>query len=562
MLTLSAFAEPKLKIGDKAPELKMGKWFNGEDFKGFQPGKVYVVELWGTWCGPCVEQIPHLNQIATQYAGDVEVIGVTVAARDQSKEDFLSELEKFFKGEQPKQEYLVGLDSDKDMYNAWQVASGSMGIPNLFVIDRDGTIALIEHPSIFDSEKMGNPLKQIVEGTWKTSKDRDKYNTYVLKRETQMNFSRAVNRKDWNMALEIAKNSATKDPLYKRLYADLLIDNVDRPEEGMKVLRELVKEHWDNTNELSAQLYLLVHEKLRPTSHFDPLLADQAQRRVIDLIYNPKTEEQLRLKESSWLYFSRLAAYYSAMDILDYAVHFQQQAIENMPEDRKKNNLIDYTETLKKYEAAIAKRERDQKEIELRERIQAGVHAEKWEDVLSLNREVQKIVLPENVISYQKGELDMLINKLSRFEEAGDRLREFAMQHWSSEDELTMLIQWLVHPKLLESPHFNKSLAGTVTHRVLDLLKHAKNPESIKAVASFYYPPVASYFAAIGDFENAIKYQKMGIDGLIEEKSLGFWGPTMKKQLAEYERAKDVKGFTDFINNMVAGTDCAGKLTN
>lgn len=560
LFTLSAFAEPTLKVGDKAPELKMEKWFNGNGFTGFKPGKVYVVEFWGTWCGPCVEQIPHLNRIAKEYAADIEVIGITVAARDQSKEDFFADLEKFFAGEQPKQEYLVGLDTEKEMSQAWQIASGSMGIPNLFVIDRDGTIALIEYPMIFTHEKFGNPLKQIIEGTWKTSKVRETYNAYVLKRQIQMSFHRAVNRNELNKALEIAREAGVKDPFFKRLEADLLIDNLARPEDGMKILRGLAKEHWDNTEELSTLIYLLVHEKLRPTSHFDPLLADQVQRRVIELIYNPKTEEQVNFSKSSWQYLSQVAIYYFATGMLDYAVHFQKQAVEGMPESHKETSLEYYTETLKKYEAAVAKRNRDQKEIDLNKEIQAAVNSEKWQKVLSLNREAQEVVLPENVFSYQKGELDMLINKLSRLEDAVDKLREFAMQHWNREDELAMLIEWLVHPKLVESPHFNKSLAGTVSHRVLDLLKN--NPEGVKDLASFYYPPVASYFAAIGDFDNAIKFLEMGIGGLNTKDSLGFWGPIMNETLAQYKKAKDTKGYTDFIDNMIAGTDCTSKLTN
>src|SRR5262249_45705061 len=41
-------------------------------------GKVLVVDLWATWCGPCVQEIPHLMEIAREYKSrGVEVIGLT-----------------------------------------------------------------------------------------------------------------------------------------------------------------------------------------------------------------------------------------------------------------------------------------------------------------------------------------------------------------------------------------------------------------------------------------------------------------------------------------------------
>lgn len=42
-------------------------------------GKVIVVDIWATWCGPCIAEIPGYDRIAEQYAASgVEIIGVAV----------------------------------------------------------------------------------------------------------------------------------------------------------------------------------------------------------------------------------------------------------------------------------------------------------------------------------------------------------------------------------------------------------------------------------------------------------------------------------------------------
>lgn len=95
-------------------------------------GKVLVVNLWATWCGPCRQEMPHLIQIAQEYKSKgVEILGLTT---EDPAED--AEVVKDF-SRQFKINYPIGW-ANGQMRS--ELTQGRGVIPQTFILGRDGKI--------------------------------------------------------------------------------------------------------------------------------------------------------------------------------------------------------------------------------------------------------------------------------------------------------------------------------------------------------------------------------------------------------------------------------------
>lgn len=149
-----------LKIGDPAPAIAACKWIKGNPVTKFVRDKVYVVEFWATWCGPCQAAMPHLSELARTYKGKVEVISFDV--KEDKKTDFLLKVERFVKWSGDRMDYAVAIDLPDDiMEKTWLQAAGANGIPHVFIIDQQGKIAWHGHP-----DYVGDVLSAMVNGRY------------------------------------------------------------------------------------------------------------------------------------------------------------------------------------------------------------------------------------------------------------------------------------------------------------------------------------------------------------------------------------------------------------
>lgn len=109
------------------------KSLDGPSFKlSDKKGKVVLVNLWATWCGPCIKEMPELVALHEEFKGSgFEVMGLNV-------DDEPVELIKPFAEEQGLT-YPLGWTADGQL-NDFTKLSRRAGIPQSFLIDRAGRL--------------------------------------------------------------------------------------------------------------------------------------------------------------------------------------------------------------------------------------------------------------------------------------------------------------------------------------------------------------------------------------------------------------------------------------
>ena len=126
-----------LKRGDKAPPLGFEFMLQGpapsEVNWNTLRGKVVVLDFWGTWCAPCVADIPQLNELAVHY-GKERVQFIAVGHENPRKV-------KWFLQKHPIDAWIA-LDTDLSVYKDYT----AFGIPHSVIVDQNGKVAAVLNP--------------------------------------------------------------------------------------------------------------------------------------------------------------------------------------------------------------------------------------------------------------------------------------------------------------------------------------------------------------------------------------------------------------------------------
>lgn len=196
--------DPTIRPGERVPFPMLTPWVRGTQLKTFEPGKVYVFEVFTTTCSHCEEHFDLICELVRAFTPK----GVTFISVTNEKAPVVQAwLQK--PGKDAAVTWSVACDPGEVVTARWQNGTFRNFTPRFFVV-KDGVLQWIGHPNM--SEK---PLQQIVDGTWDVQRERDEFTV-----ESLMTRANAL----IDMVMKRCKQSGDWQPLFDAL--DDVIDKV------------------------------------------------------------------------------------------------------------------------------------------------------------------------------------------------------------------------------------------------------------------------------------------------------------------------------------------------
>jgi len=126
--SFSGASGPAVEVGDQAPAFRLmsqgGRAIQLSDFAG----KFVVLNFWATWCPPCIQELPSLNQFHSRFQDrGVVVLGVSVDEDEQAYRQLVQKAGV---------EFLTVRDPGRKVSHQY----GTFKYPETYFIDRQGKV--------------------------------------------------------------------------------------------------------------------------------------------------------------------------------------------------------------------------------------------------------------------------------------------------------------------------------------------------------------------------------------------------------------------------------------
>ena len=117
-------------IGKLVDNFTTDATFSGEIFEfNSLRGKYVLIDFWGTWCGPCIEEMPKVKAYQEKYADKLTVLGI-------NQGDTKDKIEKFITPNGYTWTHLMDGKGDANFVFKFNVA----GFPTKFIVDPEGKV--------------------------------------------------------------------------------------------------------------------------------------------------------------------------------------------------------------------------------------------------------------------------------------------------------------------------------------------------------------------------------------------------------------------------------------
>ena len=125
--------------GATAVPIQLASWDETLNLVAQHKGKVVVLDIWSTWCGPCVQEFPNLVKLHQKYPERVVCMSLNcnyTGLKDEPPEHARPEIEKFLQGQGATFPNIICTDTDEALFTKLELGS----IPAVLVFDSDGQL--------------------------------------------------------------------------------------------------------------------------------------------------------------------------------------------------------------------------------------------------------------------------------------------------------------------------------------------------------------------------------------------------------------------------------------
>ncbi|MEL7121486.1 MAG: TlpA disulfide reductase family protein [Bacteroidota bacterium] len=205
-----------LEVGKAAPEINITHWLHNVPKDKTLEGKFIVLEFWATWCGPCIQAIPHINELQASVKDREDVIFLSMTYETPEKASKAIKRYDF-------QTAVV-----TDVTNLTQDTFAADAIPKTVLIDKAGKISWMGIPTELTEEK----LQQFLEGRAIEEEEAEpkseqrasrmsEYFGYVKSKENVFEIE-AIGEYEGASAMAMSKGTYSIGSSFKELLANLL----------------------------------------------------------------------------------------------------------------------------------------------------------------------------------------------------------------------------------------------------------------------------------------------------------------------------------------------------
>lgn len=117
-----------VELGKPAPDFELPNAQQQNLQLAAYKGKVVYLDFWASWCVPCRETFPFMNQLREKFASaGLEIVAVNIDTKRPDADKFLAQIPA---------EFTVLFDPKRGVAKAYALK----GLPTTFLIDRDGNL--------------------------------------------------------------------------------------------------------------------------------------------------------------------------------------------------------------------------------------------------------------------------------------------------------------------------------------------------------------------------------------------------------------------------------------